>query len=317
MNILDHIDGMFCCFGFLTLGGLRNQICSHLVYFPPHPSKYVFEKNKIPVVADAHSVQLLPTNGEDNTHTMWVVDNFNKQSLPMHSSSHFNFGFLKTRKREKIAFMWIGYRKANINILFSHANATDLGFMREYLLEFSNILHVNVFAYDYSGYGLSSGKASPSNTYADVEAAYQYLVDNYPAQSKYIIAYGQSLGSGPTLYLAGLEKVDGVVIHSGLMSGLRVIKPQLKKSFWFDVYPNIEMVKLVKAPIMVIHGTADQEIPIAHGQALSENAPNPFRPWYVEGGQHNDIETRFRHNLFNKLVDFIQYATNDNVVSHL
>ena len=42
---------------------------------------------------------------------------------------------------------------------------------------FSRQLLVNVFAYDYTGYGKSSGTASEANCYADIEAAYKHLTE--------------------------------------------------------------------------------------------------------------------------------------------
>ncbi|CDY53272.1 BnaCnng24740D [Brassica napus] len=50
-------------------------------------------------------------------------------------------------------------------------------------------------------YGQSSGKPSEQNTYADIEAAYKCLEENYGAKQENIILY-QSIGSGPTVDLA-------------------------------------------------------------------------------------------------------------------
>ena len=50
------------------------------------------------------------------------------------------------------------------------------------------------------------------------------------------ILYGQSVGSGPTLELATrLPRLRAVILHSPILSGLRVMYP-VKKSFWFDIY---------------------------------------------------------------------------------
>ena len=43
--------------------------------------------------------------------------------------------------------------------------------------EVSHILDVNIFAYDYTGYGMSSGEPSEEALYADIEAAFKYLRD--------------------------------------------------------------------------------------------------------------------------------------------
>lgn len=51
-----------------------------------------------------------------------------------------------------------------------------------------------------------------------------------------VILYGQSVGSGPTLELATrLSQLRAVILHSPILSGLRVMYP-VKKTFWFDIY---------------------------------------------------------------------------------
>lgn len=77
---------------------------------------------------------------------------------------------------------------------------------------------------------------SESNTYADIEAVYQCLQTEYGVSQEDLILYGQSVGSGPTLHLASkLPRLRGVVLHSGILSGLRVLC-HVKFTFCFDIY---------------------------------------------------------------------------------
>lgn len=77
---------------------------------------------------------------------------------------------------------------------------------------------------------------SEQNTYADIEAAYKCLEENYGTKQDDIILYGQSVGSGPTLDLAArLPKLRAVILHSPILSGLRVMYP-VKRTYWFDIY---------------------------------------------------------------------------------
>ena len=79
-------------------------------------------------------------------------------------------------------------------------------------------------------------QASEQNTYADIEAAYKCLEECYGTKQEDIILYGQSVGSGPTLDLAArLPQLRAVVLHSPILSGLRVMYP-VKRSYWFDIY---------------------------------------------------------------------------------
>jgi abhydrolase domain-containing protein 17 len=82
---------------------------------------------------------------------------------------------------------------------------------------------------------------SEQNTYADIEAAYKCLIENYGAKPEDIILYGQSVGSGPTLDLAAhLICIRAVILHSPLLSGLRVMYP-VKHTYWFDIYKVISL----------------------------------------------------------------------------
>lgn len=77
---------------------------------------------------------------------------------------------------------------------------------------------------------------SESDTYADIEAVYQCLETEYGVSQEDVILYGQSVGSGPTLHLASkLPRLRGVVLHSAILSGLRVLC-HVKFTFCCDIY---------------------------------------------------------------------------------
>lgn len=53
--------------------------------------------------------------------------------------------------------------------------------------------------------------------------------------------------------------IAGVVLHSPLLSGVRVFNPSLRFwPSWLDIYPNHLLVRRVDAPLLVMHGTADE-----------------------------------------------------------
>ena len=62
------------------------------------------------------------------------------------------------------------------------------------------------------------------------------MEENYGAKQEDIILYGQSVGSSRTLDLAPrLPRLRDVVLHSPILSGLRVMYP-VKRTYWFDIY---------------------------------------------------------------------------------
>jgi len=120
----------------------------------------------------------------------------------------------------------------------SHGNAVDLGQMTSFLVGLGSRLRCNIMTYDYSGYGRSTGGVSESNLYADIEAAWQCLGKRFGICAENVILYGQSIGTVPTIDLAARYEIGGVILHSPLMSGMRVAFPETKRTWCFDAFPR-------------------------------------------------------------------------------
>ncbi|GFQ06150.1 alpha/beta hydrolase domain-containing protein 17c [Phtheirospermum japonicum] len=104
---------------------------------------------------------------------------------------------------------------------------------------------------------------SEYDTYADIEAVYERLQTEYGISQEDLILYGQSVGSGPTLHLAAqLPRLSGVVLHSAILSGLRVLC-HVKFTLCCDIYKNVNKIRKVKSPVLVIHGGGNLEIQLA------------------------------------------------------
>ncbi|XP_034040049.1 alpha/beta hydrolase domain-containing protein 17C [Thalassophryne amazonica] len=190
-------------------------------------------------------------------------------------------------------------------LLFSHGNAVDLGQMCSFYIGLGSRINCNVFSYDYSGYGVSTGKPSEKNLYADIEAAWQVLRNKYGVTPENIILYGQSIGTVPTIDLAARYECAAVILHSPLMSGLRVAFPDTRKTYCFDAFPSIDKVSKVASPVLVIHGTEDEVIDFSHGLAMYERCPRAVEPLWVEGAGHNDIELYAQY--LERLKQFISF----------
>jgi pimeloyl-ACP methyl ester carboxylesterase len=142
----------------------------------------------------------------------------------LHPSRHF---WLNTSTGSRIPAFFIERPNAQVTILFSHGNAEDLGMIYDWFNDLARVLRVNIMAYDYTGYGKSNGTPCEENCYADIEAAFQYLLEVRRVQPEQIVLYGRSLGSGPSCYLAAKtakdgHSVGGVILQSPLLSAYRV-----------------------------------------------------------------------------------------------
>lgn len=245
------------------MGGVTSSIAAKFAFFPPSPPSYTVEADGdggrlvIPEVPRRDGVDVLK---------------------------------LRTKKGNEIVTVYIKHPKASATLLYSHGNAADLGQMFELFVELSLRLRVNLVGYDYSGYGQSTGKASECNTYADIDAVYKCLKEKYGVKDDQLILYGQSVGSGPTIDLASrIPDLRGVVLHSPILSGLRVLYP-VKRTYWFDIYKNIEKISLVNCPVLVIHGTSDEVVDHSHGKQLWELCKNKYEPLWLNGGGHCNLE---------------------------
>jgi len=155
----------------------------------------------------------------------------------------------------------------------------------------------------------SSGKPSEKNLYSDIESAWTALRTQYGVSPENILLYGQSIGTVPTVDLASRYEVAAVVLHSALMSGMRVAFPQTKRTWFFDAFPSIDKVPKISSPVLVIHGTEDEVIDFSHGLAIYEKCPRAVDPLWVEGAGHNDVE------LYNQYLERLRHFVNQELTN--
>ncbi|KAF8399083.1 hypothetical protein HHK36_014949 [Tetracentron sinense] len=246
------------------MGGMTSSIAAKFAFFPPRPSSY-------------------SVIGDESRGGRFLIPEVPKRD-------DVDVLKLRTRRGNEIVAVHVKYPKASATLLYSHGNAADLGQMFELFVKLSARLRINLMGYDYSGYGQSTGKPTECNTYADIEAAYKCLKEQYGVKDEQLILYGQSVGSGPTLDLAShLPNLRAVVLHSPILSGLRVLYP-LKRTYRFDIYKNINKIGMVNCPVLVIHGTADEVVNCSHGKQLWELSKAKYEPLWVNGGGHCNLE---------------------------
>lgn len=69
-------------------------------------------------------------------------------------------------------------------MLISHSNAEDIGLMVGRIAMMSTRLLVDVFAWDYAGYGRSDGFCSEQRLYDDVERIYDFMTTKMKIPAK-------------------------------------------------------------------------------------------------------------------------------------
>lgn len=64
----------------------------------------------------------------------------------------------------------------------------------------------------------------------------------------------------------------------------------VKRTYWFDIYKNIDKIPQVTCPVLIIHGTADEVVDWSHGKQLWELCKEKYEPLWLRGGKHCDLE---------------------------
>ncbi|MBS0250864.1 MAG: alpha/beta hydrolase, partial [Proteobacteria bacterium] len=105
-----------------------------------------------------------------------------------------------------------------------------------------------------------------------------------------IILYGESLGSGVAIQLAKEVKVEGLILDAPYTSILELASAEFP---WLpvglllkDQYESIKYIQDVHVPIFIMHGDADEVVPVEMGRRLFAAANEPKEIKIVHGGGH-------------------------------
>ncbi len=162
-------------------------------------------------------------------------------------------------------------------LLFFHGNAGNL-FNRSYKLNKLNELNLNVLIISWRSYSGNSGEPSEINLYHDAKKAIKWLNEK-GVNSKNIILYGESLGTGVAVELGQSNEFNSIILESpytSMVNAAKLYYPYLPVRFLLkDKYESEKKIKNIKIPILIMHGKKDQIVPFKMGKQLFENANSP------------------------------------------
>lgn len=196
------------------------------------------------------------------------------------------YRILKTADGGVLALWQAVNPRAEYTILYSHGNGEDLGEVK-YISDLFLEHGFSFVAYDYSGYGLSSGKPTVKNTYRNIDAVYQFLTHTQGLDPSKIIVMGNSIGGGPSTWLAAKEPVGGLFLQSSFTSVYRVVTQV--PVFLGSPYPNLARIRKINCPLLVVHGTADKVVPFRQGKQLFARARGPKIFHSMPATGHNEV----------------------------
>lgn len=214
--------------------------------------------------------------------------------------------FFKTPDNVDLNGWFVPNPNARYTILFCHGNAGNISHRIE-KLKFFQDLGVNIFIFDYRGYGRSKGSPSEKGLYLDTQGAYNYLLSRGLAPEQ-IIGYGESIGAAAVIDLAYKNKIKGLISDSAPSSAkdmVKVVYPYLPYWVFTLRLDSLYKIKSITIPKLIIHSVNDEIVPFRLGKKLYDYAAEPKEFLQVRGG-HNSCFFESEALFKEKIAEFLK-----------
>ncbi|MEM7479632.1 MAG: alpha/beta hydrolase [Acidobacteriota bacterium] len=214
--------------------------------------------------------------------------------------------WFETADQRRLHGWWVAHPKARGTVLFCHGNSSTIGDQIP-LLERLRPLRLNIFLFDYRGYGLSAGTPSEKGLFLDVRAAWDYLTSDLGQPAERILLFGNSLGGAVAIDCAQARPAAGLVVQStftDIRSMARLRFPKLPAWVARNQFRSADKVASLDLPKLFIHGLRDRVIPSQVGLELYERARAPKQLYLVPKAGHRDVAVRGGRDYLRQLQRF-------------
>jgi hypothetical protein len=172
-------------------------------------------------------------------------------------------------------------------LLYFHGNAGNISHRLPKIEAFHNRLGLSILIFDYRGYGRSKGVPGEEGTYSDARAMRAWIAER---TSDPVVYLGASLGAAVATALATEEPPAALVLEAPFVSVQAMASATLPGSGWLfrTRYDTLGRISRVGAPLLVLHGDADEVVPYRQGRAIFDAAAGPKAFAAIPGAHHND-----------------------------
>lgn len=210
---------------------------------------------------------------------------------------------------------------AKFTLLWCHGNAGNISHRVDNAKYLHRLLKINVFLFDYRGYGASAGSLSDLSeeaTYRDAEGALAFLKAWPELAQTRLVYFGRSLGAAIALELARRQPPAGLILETPFTSipdMARVALPFLPIGGLLTTrYDSLGKIGEIRVPLLVLHGDRDDVIPFEQGRRLFE-AANPPKTFYtIRGARHNDTYIVGGDDYFRAWAEFFRTLGDEGVI---
>jgi pimeloyl-ACP methyl ester carboxylesterase len=179
--------------------------------------------------------------------------------------------------------------------LFCHGNTGNLTISAD-IIPHLLAARMNVLFFDYRGFGKSSGRASYNGVIADAVTAACFH-DTLRPRGLPSILYGFSLGGAIAAQLIQRHPFHALILQAtftNLTNIGRVLYPKIPLQWLFTggLFDTINVIRNLRLPLLLLHGTHDETIPFGMGRELFAVCKSQKRMYVVDGGLHKDLYSR-------------------------
>jgi alpha-beta hydrolase superfamily lysophospholipase len=198
-----------------------------------------------------------------------------------------------THDGERLRAWIIDAPNPRARIVYFHGNGGNLSNWAPILAAIARRGY-SVFAFDYRGYGVSTGTPTERGLYRDVDAIVtRAWTDGNPAAP--LIYWGRSLGCSMAGYAATVRAPAGVIAEAGFADARSVVRGSplaLLAPLGSYRFPAADFLNRANVPVLQLHGDRDSVIPFELGRELHERLTARKRFVPIAGGDHNDAVPR-------------------------
>ena len=217
---------------------------------------------------------------------------------------------IATPDGEKIVAWYGTAAPGQPTLLYFHGNGGALEVRAERIAKYLDRGR-GLFMMSYRGYSGSTGSPSEAVNVADAKLAYEALIEDGVSPDD-IILYGELLGTGVAIEVAAEKKVAGVILDSpftSIVERAAQLYPWLPVSLLLqDRYDSIRRIRDVHVPIFILHGEADDIVPVDMGRRLFQAANEPKEIQTLPGAGHADHYKFGSFEIINRWIDRLRAA---------
>lgn len=199
-------------------------------------------------------------------------------------------------------------------VIYFHGNGENLHtlWLSGIFNEFTK-LGVNYLAMEYPGYGNSCGNPNEKSILQSARIVIEKIHTEF--HSEKIILFGWSLGAAVAIQTAlnTSDFVKGLILASpwwSLEAAAKAHYPDwVVNLFLAERYESFSVAPLINMPVLIIHGSRDEIIPVEQGQRLGTKFPHFFRMVEIPQAHHGDLLSFSR--VWETIAEFISNITTE------